>query len=168
MGVTVLDAGVLIGFLDANDTHHAAAHQAFADARDRGDSIMMPASAFAASAAESFAAFDVESKTDAEVTDVGAAAAAAGFAAVEAHLAALGRPPVAFAACELRSPAPFTEHGFKEFNIRYSRTLERWGLWRDGDNAVGRSNVLGALPVSTSCACCACATADSPVAQPST
>jgi hypothetical protein len=35
-----------------------------------------------------------------------------GFQLVEAHLKALGRPTTAFAACELRSPAPFTEQGF--------------------------------------------------------
>ena len=64
-----------------------------------------------------------------------------GFAIVERHLKEIGRPVKAFAACELRSPAPFTERGFKEFNIRYSRTLERWGLWRDGDNPVARTNV---------------------------
>ena len=64
-----------------------------------------------------------------------------GFAIVERHLKAIGRPLKAFAACELRSPAPFTEQGFKEFNLQYSRTLERWGLWRDGDNRVARSNV---------------------------
>jgi hypothetical protein len=64
-----------------------------------------------------------------------------GFAIVERHLKAIGRPVKAFAACELRSPAAFTEQGFKEFNVQYSRTLERWGLWRNGDNPVARSNV---------------------------
>ena len=64
-----------------------------------------------------------------------------GFAIVERHLKAIGRPVKAFAACELRSPAAFTEQGFKDFNIQYSRTLERWGLWRNGDNPVARSNV---------------------------
>jgi len=64
-----------------------------------------------------------------------------GFKVIEKHLAAIGRPVKAFAACELRSPAPFTEQGFKDFNIQYSRTLERWGLWRDGDNPVARTNV---------------------------
>ena len=34
------------------------------------------------------------------------------FAAVEVHLGAIGRPTSAFAACELRSPAPFTEQVF--------------------------------------------------------
>jgi hypothetical protein len=64
-----------------------------------------------------------------------------GFARIEAHLKAIRRPLTAFAACELRSPAPFSEQGFKDFNIQYSRTLERWGLWRDGDNPVARTNV---------------------------
>jgi hypothetical protein len=64
-----------------------------------------------------------------------------GFKLVEKHLAAIGRPVKAFAACEVRSPAPFSEQGFKDFNIEYSRTLERWGLWRDGDNPVARTNV---------------------------
>src|SRR5512134_88673 len=52
-----------------------------------------------------------------------------GFAAVEAHLAALGRPTTAFCACELRSPAPFTDAGFTEFNRGYVTTLERWGIY---------------------------------------
>jgi predicted nucleic acid-binding protein len=47
MGLTVLDAGVLIGFLDANDAHHEAAHRALRDARDRNDRLVLPASAFA-------------------------------------------------------------------------------------------------------------------------
>ena len=42
---------------------------------------------------------------------------AAGFAAVEAHLAALGRATTAFAACELRPAAPFTEQGFQHFKL---------------------------------------------------
>lgn len=66
------------------------------------------------------------------------------FAAVEAHLKALGRPPVAFAACELRSPAPFTDQGFYEFNKLYVSTLARWGIYTEGDpllNPVARTNV---------------------------
>jgi len=69
---------------------------------------------------------------------------AAGFAAVEAHLKALGRPGTAFAACELRSPAPFSEQGFRDFNREYVRTLERWGIYRDGINPVARTNVCPA------------------------
>lgn len=47
MGLTVLDAGVIIGFLDANDAHHAAAHTALGDALERTDRLVLPASAFA-------------------------------------------------------------------------------------------------------------------------
>jgi hypothetical protein len=52
-----------------------------------------------------------------------------GFAAVEGHLAPLARPTMAFCACELRSPAPFTEAGFTEFNRAYVTTLERWRIF---------------------------------------
>ena len=48
-----------------------------------------------------------------------------GFKAVEAQLRRLGRPLTAFAACELRSPAPFTEQGFYDFNKAYVTTLAR-------------------------------------------
>lgn len=64
-----------------------------------------------------------------------------GFAAAEAFLKARHRAPTAFCACELRSPAPFTEQGFAEFNRRYVTTLERWGIYRDGVNPVARTNV---------------------------
>ncbi|MFA7667273.1 MAG: hypothetical protein WCY32_14275 [Burkholderiaceae bacterium] len=63
------------------------------------------------------------------------------FAAVEAHLKAIGRPLTAFAQCELRSAEPFTEQGFIEFNKHYVTTLERWGIYKDGDNPVARTNV---------------------------
>jgi hypothetical protein len=66
---------------------------------------------------------------------------AGGLAAVEAHLAALGRPATAFAACELRSPEPFSEQGFESFNREYVKTLERWGIYRDEKNPVARTNV---------------------------
>jgi hypothetical protein len=64
-----------------------------------------------------------------------------GFDAVEAYLAHLGRPPTAFCACELRSPAQFTEAGFVAFNRHYVQRLERWGIFRDEVNPVARSNV---------------------------
>src|SRR5918999_2041948 len=66
------------------------------------------------------------------------------YAAVEAHLKALGRPTTAFAACELRSPDPFTEQGFYDFNKIYVQTLARWGIYNDGEqpvNPVARTNV---------------------------
>lgn len=67
-----------------------------------------------------------------------------GFAAAEQHLKNLGRPVTAFAACELRSPQPFTEEGFREFNRGYVKTLERWGIYKGGAeplNPVARTNV---------------------------
>jgi hypothetical protein len=66
---------------------------------------------------------------------------AEGFAAAAAHLEAVGRPLHAFAACELRSPAPFTDRGFHAFNEHYVRTLESWGIYRQGVNPVARTNV---------------------------
>ncbi|MBV8032140.1 MAG: hypothetical protein JO035_11580 [Betaproteobacteria bacterium] len=74
-------------------------------------------------------------------------ALAEGFAAVEAHLRAIGRPTTAFAACELRSPAPFTERGFTEFNREYVKTLAKWGLYADERNPVARTNVCPAIDV---------------------
>jgi hypothetical protein len=68
-----------------------------------------------------------------------------GFALIERHLAALGRPPVAFCACELRSPEPFTEQGFRDFNAIYIDTLARWGLMDGPTNPVARSNVCPEL-----------------------
>ena len=69
---------------------------------------------------------------------------AEGFRAVEAHMKAEGRATRAFCACELRSPAPFTEQGFIDFNRVYVQTLERWGLYRNGVNPVARTNVCPA------------------------
>jgi hypothetical protein len=66
---------------------------------------------------------------------------AEGFAAVESHLAAIGRPSTAFAHCELRSPDPFDDQGFIDFNTVYVKTLERWGIYKDGVNPVARTNV---------------------------
>lgn len=47
MGLTVLDAGVLIGFLDSADARHRAAEQALREAIDRNDRVGLPASAYA-------------------------------------------------------------------------------------------------------------------------
>lgn len=64
-----------------------------------------------------------------------------GFASIEAHLNALGRPSTAFAACELRSPSQFTEQQFHDFNREYVKTLARWEIYRDEINPVARTNV---------------------------
>jgi hypothetical protein len=67
---------------------------------------------------------------------------AAGFAWIEQFLGKQGIPLVAFCACELRSPAQFTDTGFIEFNRHYADTLQRWGVMTGDDNPVARSNVI--------------------------
>lgn len=63
------------------------------------------------------------------------------FSAIEAHLNAQGLSPKVFCACELRSPAPFSEKGFIEFNKEYVSWLERWQMIENGVNPVARTNV---------------------------
>jgi hypothetical protein len=70
---------------------------------------------------------------------------ARGFERVAYHIAAAGRPLTAFCACELRSPAPFTEDGFRAFNESYVTTLRAWGLFDGNVNPVARSNVCPAI-----------------------
>ncbi|MGH7094678.1 MAG: hypothetical protein ACREFB_14225, partial [Stellaceae bacterium] len=72
-----------------------------------------------------------------------------GFDAVEAHLKSLGRPFQAFCACELRSPAQFTDAGFIAFNRLYVQRLERWGIFRDDINPVARSKVCPEIAAPT-------------------
>lgn len=64
-----------------------------------------------------------------------------GFARIERTIREAGRPPTAFCACELRSPAPFTEDGFRAFNEIYAGTLRQWGVMTGSTNPVARSNV---------------------------
>ena len=64
-----------------------------------------------------------------------------GFVAIEAYMKAAGIPLTAFCACELRSPAPFSDEGFRAFNRVYVGTLERWGVFKNDVNPVARSNV---------------------------
>ena len=64
-----------------------------------------------------------------------------GLNRIAAHLGTLGLPLTAFCACELRSPAPFTEEGFRVFNQAYAAVLEDWGVLYEGRNPVARSNV---------------------------
>lgn len=47
MGLTVLDASVVIAVLDAQDLHHAAARAGLAARLAAGDSIVLPATAYA-------------------------------------------------------------------------------------------------------------------------
>jgi hypothetical protein len=66
---------------------------------------------------------------------------AQGFERIAQILKDCGRPLTAFCACELRSPAPFTEQGFRAFNESYVVTLQKWGLFDGTVNPVARSNV---------------------------
>jgi hypothetical protein len=68
-----------------------------------------------------------------------------GFRAVEDTLRAAGRPLAAFCACELRSPAPFSESGFREFNELYAGQLRQWQIYDGQVNPVARSNVCPAV-----------------------
>jgi predicted nucleic acid-binding protein len=47
MALIVLDAGVVIGFLDAEDVHHASARRAISGAYESSDSLVLPVSAYA-------------------------------------------------------------------------------------------------------------------------
>ena len=66
---------------------------------------------------------------------------AEGFERIERIITQAGRPLTSFCACELRSPAPFTEQGFRAFNEIYVVTLRKWGLFDGKVNPVARSNV---------------------------
>jgi hypothetical protein len=68
---------------------------------------------------------------------------AEGFSRVEQIIQERNRPLTSFCACELRSPAPFSESGFRAFNEIYVGTLARWGIYDPGMrmNPVARSNV---------------------------
>ena len=66
---------------------------------------------------------------------------AEGFAQAANYIRASGRPLTSFCACELRSPAAFTEDGFRIFNEHYVKTLAEWGLFDGAVNPVARSNV---------------------------
>src|SRR6202162_5773186 len=64
-----------------------------------------------------------------------------GFAQIAKYMQAAGRPNTSCCACELRSPAAFTEEGFRAFNLHYVKTLGEWGLYDGTTNPVARSNV---------------------------
>ena len=64
-----------------------------------------------------------------------------GFEQIERLIAQAGRPLTSFCACELRSPAQFSEQGFRAFNESYVLTLEKWKLFDGKVNPVARSNV---------------------------
>ena len=66
---------------------------------------------------------------------------AEGFARIAKSIEGFGRPLTSFCACELRSPAAFTDEGFRTFNQHYVKTLAEWGLFDGSVNPVARSNV---------------------------
>ena len=66
---------------------------------------------------------------------------AEGFAEAARYIQAAGRPLTSFCACELRSPAAFTEDGFRAFNEHYVKTLAQWKIFDGATNPVARSNV---------------------------
>src|ERR1700760_4795469 len=68
-------------------------------------------------------------------------AAAQGFAPAGKYIQGAGGPLTSFCACELRSPAAFTDEGFRKFNEHYVKTLSEWGIYDGKTNPVARSNV---------------------------
>lgn len=64
-----------------------------------------------------------------------------GFDCIREVVRDAGRPLTALCACELRSPAPFTDDSFWAFNETYVATLRKWGLFDGVVNPVARSNV---------------------------
>ena len=72
-----------------------------------------------------------------------------GFRRIEQIITAADRPLTSFCACEMRSPAPFTEAGFAAFNRIYVGTLERWKIFNGTANPVARSNVCPAIDPPT-------------------
>jgi hypothetical protein len=75
-----------------------------------------------------------------------------GFNAIERFIRAAGRPLKALCACELRSPAPFTDGGFFAFNEEYVARLKAWEIVNGDVNPVARSNVCPEIsPPSVPC-----------------
>lgn len=64
-----------------------------------------------------------------------------GFRLAEDRIRSAGCPVTTLCACELRSPEPFTEKGFHDFNELYAAKLKEWGIYDGNVNPVARSNV---------------------------
>jgi hypothetical protein len=91
-----------------------------------------------------------------------------GFALIAKYIEAAGRPLTSFCACELRSPAAFTDDGFRKFNQHYVKTLAEWGLFDGTTNPVARSNVCPEIdPPSEPSFYAFCFTRPSPSKMPS-
>lgn len=68
-----------------------------------------------------------------------------GYAFIERHLAAAGRPMRALCGMELRLPRQLSMDEFRAFNQPYQQRLIEWGLLVEGRNPVSRTNVAPAL-----------------------
>lgn len=135
MGVTVLDAGVVIAILDERDTHHSASRHAVEEARDRGDLLILPASAYSEvlvspSRAGSDAIGVVDSMVDGlpmvvEPIDRAIAGAAAGLRATHGRRLKLGDALVMATAVVLGADRVITTHaGWPEAPVRIELIAE--------------------------------------------
>lgn len=66
---------------------------------------------------------------------------AEGMAQAAAFLRRRNRPMAAFAACELRAPAPMSRGEFPAFNAEYAALLRQHGFGAEGGHPVARSNM---------------------------
>src|SRR5437764_8825384 len=64
-----------------------------------------------------------------------------GFAQIAKYIQGAARPLTAFCACELRSPAAFTDEGFRNFNLHYVTTLSQSGEYDTNTTPVAPSHV---------------------------
>jgi hypothetical protein len=101
-----------------------------------GNYRFIPAVFQYSSGAAAFSGFEIERVRFDRPTPL-----AHGFAQAAKYIQAAGRPLTSFCACELRSPAAFTEAGFQAFNQHYVKTLAEWGIFDGTANPVARSNV---------------------------
>ena len=72
-----------------------------------------------------------------------------GFDAVDAYLAAQGRPRQSLCGMELRIPAPLSFDDFISFNAGYRTILEEWEILVGDYNPVARTNVAPAAGAPT-------------------
>jgi hypothetical protein len=101
-----------------------------------GNYRFIPAVFQYSSGACAFEGFEIERVRFDRLTPV-----AEGFAQAAKYIQSAGQKLTSFCACELRSPAAFTEPGFLAFNQHYVKTLAEWGLFDGTTNPVARSNV---------------------------
>ncbi|OIQ74769.1 hypothetical protein GALL_435730 [mine drainage metagenome] len=101
-----------------------------------GNYRFIPAVFQYSSGAAAFSGFEIERVRFDRLTPL-----AEGFAQAAKYIQAADRPLTSFCACELRSPAAFTEAGFLAFNQHYVETLADWGIFDGTINPVARSNV---------------------------